>query len=1021
MTGPPRLYLVDGSALAYRSFFALGRSSLATSAGEPTGAVFGFASTLWSLLREYRPDYVAVVFDTAAPTFRHEEFEAYKANRAEMPEDLSRQFPLLHQLVQAWPLSLLMRDGVEADDIIGSYAAQLAGPDLEVVLVSGDKDFCQLVNDHVIILNPGRGGPSKVEVHWLDADGVVAKFGVPPDRVIDVLALMGDTADNVPGVPGIGEKTAAQLIREFGDLETLLASIDRVPRKVVQEKLRNHAGQARLSRRLVTIRTDLDLPAPLESLRLKPPESSLVDFFRRMEFGRLTRDTESVVRAAEAMTRGPAAPGGATVDADSPEAAAGVAAPADFHPADLFAAVGTTGPPSTAWLQEAPPTEADYRTVDTPAGLEELARELGAAGRPLAIDTETTGLDPMRAALVGISLANAPGRAFYVPVAHTTGPNVALPEVRRILGPLLADRAVPKVGQNIKYDLVIFDRHGLPVGGVAFDTMLASYLLDPAGSHKLDNLAQDLLGYRMIPMTDLIGQGAKQRLFGEVPVPLATRYSAEDADITLRLREQLGPPLAERELDGLFHDVEMPLLLVLKEMERTGVALDCPFLAAMSVRLGARAGAARGLRPGDGRRAVQRQLAGAARQAPLREAEAAGRPEDEDRLVDRQRGAGGAGPLHPLPKLVLEYRQLAKLKSTYVDALPRLVHPETGRVHTSFNQTVAATGRLSSSDPNLQNIPIRTHAGARGPARVRGRRTGPGARLGRLLADRTADPGPPLGGRAAQRRRSAAASTSTGETAASIFGVPLEPGHGRAAGPGQDGQLRRHLRPGAAGAGPPARHHPRRGPSLHRRLPGPVPRRDRLPRADAPGGHAGRLRDHAAQAAPLPSQPGRNPGAAAGRGRADGHQHADPGDGRRSDQGGDDRRRTGGSVERHPAGPPAAAGPRRTGAGGAGGGGPGGGGAGQARPWRGARTERAGRGGGRHRPRTGPRSTDPPRGGRPGPPAPLAGARPTLYSRAPACSASVSPATSPRASRWWRAFWKIAARSSSMPTGSVTN
>lgn len=714
---PKSLYLVDGSALAYRSFFALGRTSLATGAGEPTGAVFGFANTLWSLLREYRPDYVAVVFDTAAPTFRHEEYADYKANRTEMPDDLSRQFPRLHELCRAWPLPLLMQDGVEADDIIGSYAAQLASPGLQVVLVSGDKDFCQLVNDNVRILNPGRGGPTRVEVHWLDTDGVVKKFGVTPDRVIDVLALMGDTSDNVPGVPGIGEKTAAQLIQEFGGLDALLGSIDRVTRKSVQEKLRAHLDQARLSQRLVTIRTDLPLPVPLEELRLRAPENTLVEFFRRMEFGRLSRDAATAVEMAAAHGPAGASPAadpgnGAATDAAAVAAPPEAATPdPDFHPADLFAAAGSAAPASTAWINQPPPTDADYRTVDTPAALEALVAELAAAGRPLAIDTETTGLDPMRAGLVGISLSNQGGRGWYVPVAHASGRNVKLPEVRRILGPLLADGAIPKVGQNIKYDLVVFDRHGLPVGGVAFDTMLASYLIDPARSHRLDNLAHDLLGYRMLALADVIGKGARQRSFADVPVPLATRYSAEDADITLRLSERMRPGLAERELDGLFHDVELPLLLVLRDMEEAGIALDVSSLMQMSARFGAEM---------EKLEAFAREVAGEPfnlnspiqlgrllfekLKLPAGRKTKTGWSTDSEVLEDLV-------PLHALPKLILDYRQLAKLKSTYVDALPRLVHPDTGRLHTSFNQTVAATGRLSSSDPNLQNIPIRSTLG----------------------------------------------------------------------------------------------------------------------------------------------------------------------------------------------------------------------------------------------------------------------------------------------------------------------
>ncbi|TPW16772.1 MAG: DNA polymerase I, partial [bacterium] len=506
----PRLFLVDGTALAYRAFFAMGRSGLSTADGEPTGAVFGVANTIWSLLKEYRPEYLAVVFDTAAPTFRHEEYEAYKANREEMPDDLVRQLPLLAEMVTTWPLAHLAVDGVEADDVIGSYAVQLAGPELEVIMVTSDKDFCQLVNDDISILNPGRGGPAKVEAHRLDAAGVVAKFGVPPSQVIDVLSLMGDTSDNVPGVPGIGEKTAAQLVREFGSLETILASIDRIPRKSWAEKLVAYADQARLSRRLVTIRTSCPLPTPLSGMAVGRPAAALADFFRRMEFGRLTREAAAAAGARPDAIPKPSAETSPSVVSPDPSAKRGSDPPAaprrEGTPwggtLDLF----RTGlddplpaPVAGAWLTEAPPTDADYRLASDRAGLERLAGELRASHAPIAIDTETTGLDPMRAGLVGLSFATRGGTGWYVPVAHQEGPNASLADVRSVLGPILADPAIPKIGQNIKYDLVILDRHDLPVAGVAFDTMVASYLIDAGRSHKLDNLAHEELGYRMVP------------------------------------------------------------------------------------------------------------------------------------------------------------------------------------------------------------------------------------------------------------------------------------------------------------------------------------------------------------------------------------------------------------------------------------------------------------------------------------------------------------------------------------------
>jgi DNA polymerase-1 len=707
----PRLFLVDGMALAYRAYFAMGRSGLSTAAGEPTGAVFGLANTLWSLLAEFRPEYMAVVFDTAAPTFRHEEYPEYKANREEMPADLVTQLPRLSEMVKAWPLVHIAVDGVEADDIMGSYAVQLAGPELEVVLVTGDKDFCQLVNDHVVILNPGRGGPSKVEAHRLDAAGVEAKFGVPPAQVIDVLALMGDTADNVPGVPGIGEKTAAQLIREFGSLENLLGSLDRVGRKSWQEKLTTWAEQARLSRRLVTIRTDCPLPVTLADMAVGKPAPSLAEFFKSMEFGRLTRQASEAAGLTTAGLVESLAPAAVNVAGSEPTPPTAPGATMDLFASPEANAAAAAAPVAGPWLTEPPPTDADYRVAADAAGLAALAAELRAAPGPVAIDTETTGLDPMRAGLVGLSFATREKTGWYVPVGHKDGPNVTPDLVRAILGPILADPVIAKVGQNIKYDLVVLDRHGLPVDGVAFDTMVASYLVDAERSHNLDNLAHDELGYRMVPITDLIGKGAKQRTFADVPVPLAVRYAAEDADITLRLHARFRPRLAEKDLASLFADLEMPLLLVLKEMEETGIALDVPFLAAMSERLGreiARLESFAHETAGEtfnlnspiqlGKLLFEKLKLPAGRKTKT------GWSTDSETLEDLV-------PLHPLPKLILDYRQLAKLKSTYVDALPKLVHPDTGRVHTSFNQTVAATGRLSSSDPNLQNIPIRTGLG----------------------------------------------------------------------------------------------------------------------------------------------------------------------------------------------------------------------------------------------------------------------------------------------------------------------
>jgi DNA polymerase-1 len=659
-----RLFLLDGTALLYRAFFAMQRMALTNPAGEPTGAVFGFANTLQFIATQEKPDYLAVVLDPPGPTFRHLQFPQYKANRAEMPEELRAQIPRIRELVEAWPCALVVMDGVEADDVIGSFAVQFAGPDLEVVAVTGDKDFYQLLGPHVRILNPGRGGASAVEAQVLGPDDIPAKFGVTePHQVVDVLALMGDTSDNVPGVPGIGPKTAGKLIADFGSLDGVYAHLSDL-KATLREKLVAHRDAAFLARELVTIKTDLDLAPDLDALRARRPGgAALFEFLDRMGLRRLRAEL-----------------GGAT--------------PAEVQPpADLFAAADA------------------YALVSDEASLRALAERLARA-EEFAIDTETTSVDPMRAELVGISFATAPDEAWYVNVGHAQGASpLPVSTVRDALGPVLGNASIRKTLHHAKYDLLVLERAGFTVAGADFDTMIASYLVDPEGSHKLDDLAENLLHHTMIPITDLIGKGAKQRSMAEVEATTAAVYAAEDADYTLRLRGELAPRLERAGLDSLFRDVEMPLMLVLKEMERTGVALDVPFLAAMSGRMEEELvrleHTCHELAESEFNVNSPAQLADIlfVRLAlPHGKRTKTGFSTDSEVLE-------GLRPLHLLPGAVLDYRQVAKLKSTYVDTLPQMIHPETGRLHASFNQTVAATGRLSSSDPNLQNIPIRTPLG----------------------------------------------------------------------------------------------------------------------------------------------------------------------------------------------------------------------------------------------------------------------------------------------------------------------
>ena len=659
-----KLYLLDGSALLYRAHFGLQRTGLTSPAGEPTAAVFGFANTLHFLVTHDKPDYLAVVFDSPTPTFRHELYPLYKANRAEMPEELQAQIPLVRELVEAWPAALLVAEGVEADDVIGSYAAQLAGPDLDVMMVTGDKDFYQLLSRHARILNPGRGGTAAVRPQVIGPDDLPAKFGVTePRQVVDVLALMGDTSDNVPGVPGVGPKTAGKLIATYGSLEGVYEHLDEL-KPALRRKLEEHREAVETARRLVTIRTDLDLPRPLEELAVQPPGGErLRDFLRRMGFRKLLEELDVAT---------PGAGGGET----------------------LFA------------------TDRDYRLVSDRASLEKAVRALRRAKKGFAVDTETTSVDPMRAELVGIALADSAGRGWYVNLGHRRGAEpLPVETVRDVLGPVLADPALPKTAHHAKYDLLVLERAGFPVEGLSFDTMIASYLLDPEGSHKLDNLARELLGEKMTPITDLIGKGATQISMAEVEAETACRYAAEDADMTLRLQGVLEPRLAAAKLRDLFRNVEMPLLFVLKKMERTGIALDVSVLEEMSrelqkelERLEARC---HELAETEFNINSPRQLADVLfvrLGLPHGKRTKTGYSTDSEVLE-------GLRPLHEIAGAVLEYRQVAKLKSTYVDTLPAMIHPETGRVHASFNQTVAATGRLSSSDPNLQNIPIRTPLG----------------------------------------------------------------------------------------------------------------------------------------------------------------------------------------------------------------------------------------------------------------------------------------------------------------------
>ncbi|MGB7062089.1 MAG: DNA polymerase I [Candidatus Zixiibacteriota bacterium] len=649
-----RLYLIDGSALAYRSYFAFIRNPLINSKGENTSAVFGFTNSIFKILRKERPDYIAVVFDTKAPTFRHEIFKDYKSTRAKMPDEMSEQLPRIREVVEGMNLPILEVDGFEADDLMGTLAKKAKKEGMEVILVTGDKDFLQLVDEDVKVLNPRRAGE---EPELLDRSRVEEKLGVPPEKVIELLGLMGDASDNVPGVPGVGEKTALELLKRFGSLEGVLKNADKVKRKNVQKGLKEHVDLARLSKRLVTIDTDVPFELELSELERKDFDiPRLTELFKELEF--------------------------------------------------------------TRFLQEIGPLEEEekvsYRIIKSEKELRTLVSQLKEAGE-FALDTETTSLNPIDAELVGISLSHKEKEAFYVPVAHTDRKgNLDRKLVTKSLKGLLEDEKIRKVGHNLKYDLQVFRQFGIELKGIYFDTMVASYLLNPSSrQHGLDNLALEHLDHRMIPISDLIGRGKKQKSFAEAPVKDACKYSCEDVDFTLRLKEIFSPKLSQLALEKLFFEVELPLIEVLAEMEMVGVSIDTAYLGNLSKEMEKRL---------EDLSSQIYDLAG--RRFNINSPQQLSQILFEDlklpsvrRTAKRTGYSTDIGVLetlakeHPLPAVLLEYRQLAKLTSTYIDALPKLVNKRTKRIHTSFNQTVTATGRLSSSEPNLQNIPIRTDLG----------------------------------------------------------------------------------------------------------------------------------------------------------------------------------------------------------------------------------------------------------------------------------------------------------------------
>jgi len=694
MTEPqPTLYLVDGYALIYRAFFAMIARPLTTRRGENTSAAWGVTNFLIRLLDRRRPDYLAWVHDVGE-SFRHQAYPAYKATReklsAELQQEFDRSVERIEQILAAFRVPVVGVEGYEADDVIGTLATQAAARGLQVVIVSGDKDFYQLIGPRIALLNPGRGGPAAVEEHWVDETNASERLGVPPERVTDYLALVGDTSDNVPGVKGVGEKTALELLRSFGDLDAILATPDRIPGKRAREAIARDVEVARLSRDLVTIRRNVPLTLDLEGLRVRPPDlARLSELFTELEFRSLIPKLGSLDAVG---TRAPAA-------AAQPPSG------------------GAEPPVPTALLVE--PT-----IVDDPGALAALVAECRRA--PLvALDTETSSLDPMRAELVGMSLAVAPGRSWYLPFAHVapdgalaggTPPRNLPPPASAALAPLrelLADDRVPKAGHNIKYAWLVLRGAGVALAGVVYDSMLASFVLDPGRrSHAIDELARERLSLELRTYGDVVGRGRAERPFEAVPVADAARYSCGDSEVVLRLREAFQPELEDHRLLELLETVEVPLISVLVEMEWRGVLVDLERLADISRQFARELAEleraiyrAAGTEFNINSTPQLRHVLFEKHQLPVLKKTKTGPSTDYDVL--EQLAAMG----HEVPRLLIEYRELAKLKSTYVDALPGFINPRTGRIHTSYNQAGAATGRLSSSDPNLQNIPVRTPRG----------------------------------------------------------------------------------------------------------------------------------------------------------------------------------------------------------------------------------------------------------------------------------------------------------------------
>ncbi len=688
---PNPLVLVDGSSYLYRAFHAF--PPLTNSAGEPTGAMYGVLNMLKSLISQIQPSHIAVVFDAKGKTFRDEMFEQYKSHRPPMPDDLRKQIQPLHDIIRALGIPLLVIEGVEADDVIGTLAVAASKANQKVLISTGDKDMAQLVDDNIMLINTMNNS-------LLDRDAVIEKYGIPPELIIDYLALMGDSADNIPGVAGVGEKTAIGLLQGIGSMAEIYANLDKVAElpirgaKKLGDKLLAEKEMADLSYRLATIKTDVALDITPEQLTLGASNNDqLTEYFGRYEFKRWLNE---VMNGADSITNN------------------------NEQPTKINHYQATPALAQDNRDEALPAIQIDrsrYETLLTEADLNRWVEKLNQA-KLFALDTETDNLDYMAANLVGISFALENGEAAYLPLQldYLGAPKpLEKTTALSLLKPVLENPAIQKVGQNFKYDLTIFARNGIDVQGVAFDTMLESYVLNSTGRHNMDDLAKRYLGHQTISFEEIAGKGKNQLTFNQIPLEQAAEYAAEDADVTMKLQQVLWEKLSkEPTLEKLFKEMELPLLAVLSRMERRGVLIDSDALFLQSNEITNRlseleeqayvlAGQPFNLASTKQLQEILFDKLG----LPVIQKTPKGAPSTNEEVLEELAFS------HELPKVLVEHRGLSKLKSTYTDKLPQMVNPQTGRVHTSYHQAVTATGRLSSSDPNLQNIPIRNEEGRR--------------------------------------------------------------------------------------------------------------------------------------------------------------------------------------------------------------------------------------------------------------------------------------------------------------------